>query len=184
MGRAIRRAFGHIERADAVDRRPPAGGRPHRSPLLVPPHLTRPSPELRGGSAITVWAREAARRYLGGDTDPAAEQAWREHALPLYGGDQAVRRARARINDDVQAHFRRGGCGPADATGYTAAITCPSLILAGEDDPVSPAVGAARLADALTGARAEILPAVGHGVFRQAPEVAFRHLRRFLTLVG
>src|SRR5262245_13797624 len=135
--------------------------------------------ERRGGPV----AREAARRYLGGDTSPEAARAWQEHALPLYGGDPAVRRKRARVSDEVQEHFRRGGCGPVDAADYAGAVGCPTLILAGEDDPVSPAVGAARLADAIVvsaDVRVEILPGVGHGVFRQAPREAFSVLRAFL----
>jgi pimeloyl-ACP methyl ester carboxylesterase len=142
--------------------------------------------ERRGGAV----AREAASRYLGGDTSPEADQAWREHALPLYGnaddGSMALRRSRAMINDDVQDHFRRGGCGPANAASYAGSVVCPTLILAGCDDPVSPAVAARRLADALvnTTARVETLAGVGHGVFRQAPDAAFDLLRGFLRQIS
>ena len=135
--------------------------------------------ERRGGRQ----AREAAQRYLGGDLSPAAAQAWQAYGLPLYGsgagGDLTLRRARARINDAVQQHFRAGGCGPADASGFAPAITAPTLILAGADDPVAPAVGARRLAGTL-GGRLEILAGVGHGVFRQAPEPAFASLKSFV----
>jgi proline iminopeptidase len=125
--------------------------------------------ERRGG----VVARDAAARFLGGDTSADAASAWQQHALPLYGGtnggDLQLRRARARINDEVQDHFRRGGCGPVDVASFAASIVCPTLVLAGQDDPVLPAVGAQRLADSLTGAavRVEVLDGVGHGVFRQ-----------------
>lgn len=139
--------------------------------------------ERRGGQV----ARDAAARYLGGDTSPAAAKAWADHGLPLYAGasdgDMASRRARALINDEVQAHFRAGGCGPADVTTALAtAITCPTLILAGEDDPVSPATAASRLAAILTSttAQVEVLAGVGHGVFRQAPQKAFEALRTFV----
>jgi pimeloyl-ACP methyl ester carboxylesterase len=142
--------------------------------------------DRRGGAQ----AADAARRYLGGDTGPEAALAWRQHALPLYGstadGDMDMRRARALINDDVQQHFRRGGCGPAAIGDHAAAITCPTLILAGQDDPVTPAAGSARLAALLTGtsARVEILDGVGHGVFRQAPQRAFELLRAFLRQIA
>ncbi|MGW4946508.1 alpha/beta fold hydrolase [Actinoplanes sp. NPDC004185] len=139
--------------------------------------------ERRGGPV----ARAAAQRYLTGDTSAEAEDAWREHGLPLYGSaaastDLTDRRARARMNEDVLAHFRRGGCGPADPAEQLAAVACPTLILAGEDDPVSPAAAAQRLARSLTGAKAtvEIIAGVGHGTFRQAPEQAFTHVRRFI----
>jgi proline iminopeptidase len=142
--------------------------------------------ERRGGPL----ALEAARAYLGGDTGPAATKAWQEHGLPLYAGagdgQMQVRRARALINDEVQAHFRAGGCGPTDLSQHFDAITCPTLILAGEDDPVSPAAAAKRLALALRLAPVtlEIFPNVGHGVLRQAPEAAFAALRSFLGPVA
>jgi pimeloyl-ACP methyl ester carboxylesterase len=139
--------------------------------------------ERRGGPV----AREAARRYLSGDTGAEAVEAWQRHGLPLYGNaasaaDMAARRARARMNEDVLARFRRGDCGPADAAPYLPAITCPVLILAGEHDPVSPAAAAQRLAAGLTGADVtiETLAGVGHGTFRQATDRAFTHVRRFL----
>jgi pimeloyl-ACP methyl ester carboxylesterase len=139
--------------------------------------------ESRGGPV----AREAARRYLGGDTTVEAVEAWRRHGLPLYGNaastaDMTARRARARMNEDVLAHFRRGDCGSADAAPLLPAITCPVLILAGEHDPVSPAAAAHRLAAGLTHAAVtvETLAGVGHGTFRQSTEQAFTHVRRFL----
>ena len=128
-------------------------------------------------------AREAARRYLGGDMTPAATGAWERYALPVYGHDPQPRRARALINDDVQTHFRTGGCGPGDAAAIAASIVCPTLILAGADDPVCPAVGAGRLAAQLTNAAVDthVLTGVGHGVFRQAPHRSFALLREFLA---
>ena len=143
--------------------------------------------ERRGGPL----AREAAARFLGGDTSPSAAKAWAEYGLPLYAGasdgDMAARRARALINDEVQTHFREGGCGPAEITeALAASIVCPTLILAGEDDPVSPAAGTRRLAVSLTSAavQVQILAGVGHGVFRQAPHEAFTLLRAFLREVA
>ncbi|MEV4411886.1 alpha/beta hydrolase [Catellatospora sp. NPDC049609] len=117
-----------------------------------------------------------------------AAAAWREHCLPLYGtqaasGDLAVRVARARMNDDVRDHFRRGGCGPAELGPYGSEVTCPVLVLSGEHDPVSPAEAARRLPDALPNARVEVhvLPGVGHGVLRQAPAEGLALVRAFLA---
>jgi pimeloyl-ACP methyl ester carboxylesterase len=83
------------------------------------------------------------------------------------------------LNDEVQEHFRAGGCGP--ATVDFAQVTCPALVLGGEWDPVAPAAASMRLADALPGARGEVLPGVGHAVFRQAPGKAFALVREFLA---
>jgi proline iminopeptidase len=132
-----------------------AGGLILDSPLGVPTTLTETLDlfERRGGPL----ARKAAHRYLTGDTSDQAVRAWKQRALPLYGdaaaqADTQQRRARARLNEEVLTHFRRGGCGPADATGHLPAITCRTLILAGEHDPVVPAAATRRLAAAITNA--------------------------------
>jgi len=154
------------------------GGLVLDSPLGAPTSLdeTLGVFEKRGGAA----AREAARSYLTGDTTAEAQAAWAEHCLPLYGAPSTKPR---RVNEDVLTHFRTGGCGSADATALLPQITCPTLILAGEHDPVSPAAAARRLAAQLTNARVtlEIAPGVGHGVLRQDPERAFGLVRRFLA---
>ena len=108
--------------------------------------------------------------------------------MPLYGsasdGDMAARAARAMLNRQVQIHFGRGECGPlmvtADDLGK---VTCPVLILAGEDDPMSPAAAARRVASSVQYAAVElqVVAGVGHGVFRQAPAEAFPRLRAFVS---
>lgn len=140
--------------------------------------------QRRGGAA----AREAAARYLGGDTSPEAAAAWAAHALPLYesasDSGMAARAARALVNREVRARFRRGECGPLKVTAEDMdKITCPVLILAGEDDPVTPAAAARHLASSVQHAAVElqVFAGVGHGVFRQAPAQAFARLRAFLS---
>lgn len=139
--------------------------------------------ERRGGRA----AREAAARFFGGDTSPEATRAWATHALPLYGsasdGDMAVRASRARRNREVMARFRRGECGPLEVTADDIGkVGCPVLILAGADDPASPVAATRRVTSSVRHPALDlhVLPDVGHGVFRQAPEQAFALLRAFL----
>ena len=85
----------------------------------------------RGGAT----AREAAARYIGGDTSPEAARAWAApHAL--YGsasdGDMAARGARVRLNREVQARVRRGECGPLEVTASDLGkVNCPVLVLVG-----------------------------------------------------
>jgi pimeloyl-ACP methyl ester carboxylesterase len=59
---------------------------------------------------------------------------------------------------------------------------CPVLIVAGEDDPASPAASARRATSSAQHPALElhVLADVGHGVFRQAPAQAFALLRAFL----
>lgn len=169
----------------AAGHRELVGGLILDSPLGVPTSLTETLEVFqRLGGPL---ARDAAHRYLTGDTSGQARAAWNQHALPLYGdaaahADMEQRRARARLNEDVLSHFRSGACGPADATGYLPAITCPTLILAGEHDPVVPAAAAQRFAASLPHAPVtlKIMPGIGHGTFRQATERAFTHVRHFI----
>jgi pimeloyl-ACP methyl ester carboxylesterase len=138
----------------------------------------------RGGPS----AAEAARRYLGGDTSPEASDDWQRLCLPYYGdpaskSDMADRLARCQLNDEVQQHFRRGGCGLAELSAAEfGSIKCPTLVLAGEHDPVSPAAAAERLGSFIRHARIRVVPQAGHGVCRQAPRQAFVHLRAFLEV--
>jgi pimeloyl-ACP methyl ester carboxylesterase len=156
------------------------------SPLGVPTSLAETLDvfERRGGAL----AREAAHRYLTGDTSDEATAAWEQHGLPLYGNsgaqaDMKQRRARARLNEEVLTHFRSGACGSADPSGFLPAISCPTLILAGQDDPVVPAAAARRLATSFPHAAVtlEVMTDVGHGTFRQATQQAFTHVRHFVT---
>src|SRR5262249_7796376 len=62
-------------------------------------------------------------------------------------------------------------------------IRCPTLVLAGEDDPISPIEDAADLVAALPQSlvRFESFPRCGHGVWRDDPDRAFAVLREFLS---
>jgi pimeloyl-ACP methyl ester carboxylesterase len=96
--------------------------------------------QRRGGAAAReAAAREAAARYLGGDTSPETASAWRHMPCRSTGAHPVVhgppRTARALVNREVRARFRRGECGSLKvAADDMDKITCPVLILAGEDD--------------------------------------------------
>jgi 3-oxoadipate enol-lactonase len=57
-----------------------------------------------------------------------------------------------------------------------AAIACPTLLVAGADDPVAPPEMARRLAGLIRGAEVEILPDCGHWPMIEAPAAALRLL--------
>ncbi|MGC0419941.1 alpha/beta fold hydrolase [Embleya sp. AB8] len=136
-----------------------------------------------------VPARETARRYWGGDRSPAVRRAWAQTCLPLTtrrpdGDPDAVHRARRiRWNPDVVAHLRHHHADHFADWARLDGITCPTLILAGEHDPLTPASAARRLAAGLVDAetRLHVLPDAGHGAFREAPERSLAVLRTFLA---
>ena len=61
-----------------------------------------------------------------------------------------------------------------------AAISCPTLLVHGAKDPIAPPAMAARLCEAIAGARLETLPGVGHWPMLEAPERAAALLRGHL----
>ncbi|MES9542227.1 alpha/beta fold hydrolase [Actinomadura sp. NPDC000600] len=130
-------------------------------------------------------ARDIARRYWGGED---VQDDWERVCLPLYSrrpdGDPEARDRLARIrwNRDVIEHFRRSLAGAFDPWPYLERIVRPVLVLNGEDDPVATISAARKLAEALPEGTAElhVLPATGHGVFREDPDRAVALLRDFV----
>jgi pimeloyl-ACP methyl ester carboxylesterase len=136
-----------------------------------------------------VEAREVARRYWAGETGEEIRESWERVCLPLYSRkrgsdpDAADRLRRIRWNPDVLEHFRQVLAARFDPWDGLDRLSCPTLVLAGADDPVATEPAARRLTQAITGApvRLHVLPGTGHGVFREAPDRAFALLRDFVA---
>ena len=62
-------------------------------------------------------------------------------------------------------------------------LKCPTLILAGDHDPVCTIEDMQELAEAIPGnlVRFERFAEAGHGVFRDSPERALKSLREFIV---
>jgi proline iminopeptidase len=63
-----------------------------------------------------------------------------------------------------------------------ARIQCPTLILAGEEDPITPIEDAEEIAAALPAnlVQFERFSGVGHGVYRDDPTQGFQRIRKFI----
>ena len=133
-------------------------------------------------------ARQAASDFwLAADPDAAAAALGRYLSVcgPLYTrlpgnifeGRRAIR------NTAVLTHFLFGEQRDMDLLPGLAAVVCPTLVLAGELDPVCPMLGSERIVAALPAdvVTFERFDDAGHGVFRDQPERAFEILRRFVT---
>jgi hypothetical protein len=72
-----------------------------------------------------------------------------------------------------------------DPWSVTGAVTCPVLILAGEDDPLCPPPVAEDLAERLPAETTRLvrLPGARHTIFRDRPDLAFPAVRNFVTSV-
>ncbi|MEQ9335437.1 alpha/beta hydrolase [Thalassobaculum sp.] len=78
----------------------------------------------------------------------------------------------------------RAASGYAGALAAAARVTCPSLVLAGDDDRMTPARQVKPLADALAGSRVVVLPRTGHMMSIERPDETLDAMRDFLAGVS
>jgi pimeloyl-ACP methyl ester carboxylesterase len=93
--------------------------------------------------------------------------------------------ARMEINSEATQHWDRHSAQRVDLRAEAGAIRCPTLVLAGEEDPAFSVAGAEELVDCLPRHLVEFLryPNTGHGIFRDAP-AALDDVIQFLTADG
>jgi proline iminopeptidase len=118
-------------------------------------------------------AGEVAARYFG-DPNEITFAEFMRVCVPLYtrsGLDPEVI-ARMEMNPEATQHWDRYETQRVDLREEVAAIRCPMLLLAGEDDPAFPVTGVEELAGALPERLLDFrrYPNAGHGVFRDAPQ--------------
>jgi len=138
--------------------------------------------ERRGGPK----ARQIAQAYWG---SPSTESrnAYIEHCVPLYTYTAADPSWLKRVirRDDVALHFNGplNEHGRMDHLNGLAQITCPTLVMAGEDDPITPIAFSEEIVAGLTNApvQFERYAECGHGVFGDVPKDAMAVLRQFLN---
>ncbi|MHB8644084.1 MAG: alpha/beta fold hydrolase [Gaiellaceae bacterium] len=126
-------------------------------------------------------ARTVAERHFTELTDETFDEFMRV-CLPLYNPtpwDPDVR-ARVILKREVGQHFFRGEGFTLDLFPELPGIRCPTLVLAGELDPITPVADAEEIAAAIPGARLEVFAGAGHGVFRDQPEKAIAMIREFV----
>jgi pimeloyl-ACP methyl ester carboxylesterase len=129
-------------------------------------------------------AAEAARRYWekpGKETLPD----YTRFCFPLYSRaprDPDVDR-RTVWNFDVMFRFGAGEDATFDLLPALAKVRCPTLVMAGEDDPITPVDDAADIAAAIPERLVRFVRYAGcrHGVFRDDRATAFAEIRRFLA---
>lgn len=139
-------------------------------------------------------------RRLGGDevaelaqayyTSPTVEQGerFRRECMPYY---TVARRAIGTLSPSkpvIRDHFfsEAGDAHHFDARAGLATVTVPTLVLAGDQDPVTPAQGAIEIVESLPSqvGRIEIFENCGHGPARDRPDVALDLIREFIRSVA
>jgi len=100
---------------------------------------------------------------------------------PLYNPSPVDPNIRARViqHDDVGLHWWSGEHTRFDLFPEVGRIRCPTLILAGELDPITTLADAQDLAAAIPQSELVIFPDAGHGVWRDKPEEAIATIREF-----
>lgn len=131
---------------------------------------------------LKTWARilEVGGGELASDmAEPLLFSEWylREHGEVLKG----LRAHVARQPVAALAHLARGALG-CDLDGQSELIQAPTLVVAGEEDLLTPLRHARRLAERIHGARLMVLPACGHVMPLERPalfnEAVIQFLRR------
>jgi pimeloyl-ACP methyl ester carboxylesterase len=127
-------------------------------------------------------ARAVAERYL---TDPNQERLdeFMAVCLPLYNTSPFDPDVIARVarREEVGFHFFRGEAFTYDWFADLSRIKAPTLILAGELDPITTLADHEDMAAAIPGSRLEVFADAGHGVFRDAPENALAVISEFIV---
>jgi pimeloyl-ACP methyl ester carboxylesterase len=140
--------------------------------------------ERFGGGEVGALAR---RRFLDGHTDAATLEAWIRLAFPLYSRTPRNPDVIPRVirHPEVTRWFTRpGGEGHTfDFFQTLPQIQCPTLVLGGEEDPMTPIECQEDIAAALPAhlVRFERFPGCGHTVLVDAPERAMAVIRDFIA---
>jgi proline iminopeptidase len=130
-------------------------------------------------------AAEVARQFFSNPSQTAYD-AYAKVCLPLYSNPSAPAastfRDRAIQRPEVALHFFSDEMARMDMRAEIAAITCPTLVIGGTIDPVTPPVCSQAIAGAIGGnARLEMFEGCGHGPHRDDPEGAEKVMRSFLA---
>lgn len=133
---------------------------------------------------------ERIARAFWGRMEPDDIAAYRRVCLPLYAATGSADDARKMVlnKEDVLRHFLAAGgvFQRMDLRASIAAITCPTLVLAGREDPVIPWELSREMSDALTASatpaerRFVCMNGCGHGVRRDRPDAALACIRAFI----
>jgi len=128
-------------------------------------------------------AREVARRFF---ENPGAETAadYQKRCIPLYNrtpsGPEFMKRAV--MNLELMVDYFKNESHKFNFLPELARIKCPTLITAGELDPILPVADSKDIAAAMAPgvARLEVFENAGHGAYRDQPDRYFKILSEFI----
>jgi pimeloyl-ACP methyl ester carboxylesterase len=128
-------------------------------------------------------ARDSARAFFENPGDDTVKP-YRKICLPLYTRTQQSEDwiKRTKMNEPLTLRFFNGEGRTFNLLPELKKIRCPTLITAGEDDPITPLADAEDIAAAIKPgvARLVTFPGAGHGVYRDLPSEYFAAVREFI----
>ena len=130
-------------------------------------------------------AAGVARQFFSNPSQDAYD-AYSKVCLPLYSNPNAAVkgsfRERAIERPEVALHFFADEMARMDMRAEIAAIECPTLVIGGTIDPVTPPICSEEIADAIgDNASLKMFEGCGHGPHRDDPEGAEKVMRSFLA---
>jgi proline iminopeptidase len=159
----------------------------HPSALVLSSTLARRHRDVSAARFETLGGAAARacyeRIYVHGDQSPDAWAAYMATCLPLYNVQPSTFGPRRTwMNLRVVAHFNEAFA-DMDLRADLGAVRCPTLVLVGEDDPMTPVEAAEEMLGVIPEgvARLERFEACGHGTYRDQPERTEQVLRSFLV---
>jgi proline iminopeptidase len=161
--------------------------REHPSKLVLSSTSTQPTGrrsfdvfERLGGAQ----ARDAAIAFWT-HPDERSLAAYEKICVPLYTRAAPLGESLKRVvrNPAMRLFFIEPELERLDLLGELQRVTCPTLLIGGEDDPITPIGDMEDIAAALPQhlVRFERFRNAGHGVYRDRPEAFFRVLRDFIS---
>ena len=134
-------------------------------------------PDIRG-VAEAYWSAPS----------PETRMAYREICLPYYTASDAIGTdwlARTVVRDEVSQHFNGPGNEQyvMDFRHELPNVRCPTLILVGEEDPITPPAFSLEIAECIPSGYGQLVrvDGAGHGVVSDKPEEMFALIRRFVA---
>ena len=130
-------------------------------------------------------AADVAREFFS-NPSKAAYEIYGKVCLPLYSNPNVPAagafRDRALERPEVALHFFSNEMAKMDMCAAIANITCPTLVIGGMLDPVTPPICSQTIANAIgPNASLQMFEGCGHGPHRDDPEGAEKVMRHFLT---
>jgi proline iminopeptidase len=141
------------------------------------PDRSFPMFERLGGREV----RAVAERHFSELSDESAQEFLRV-CLPVYNPKPIPPDvlARVQLKLEVGNHFFRNEFFAVDLLPELSAIRCPTLVLAGELDPITPVADAEDIVAAIPHSELRVFEGAGHGVFRDKPEEALEVISEFV----